>query len=738
MTRSSPDTGHQSIRAGLTRVGLVPAIILLAIWLVFTTVPVYQAIHTRATAAQVRDVAVPAVTALDELRTERGRSVEVLSGLAAADELRRERDEADPRIAGLRQALRELAENGPAPVAAEARDLDSLLTQLPRQRRRVDTGQANRAETLDYYGRVLDSGMELFETRTRLGPDLDSGHAGHVATELFRAAEQMSGAAALGAAALAEGEFTRDEHLEFTRLIGAYRDTLETELPAAQGRAEELGRELTGAGPWQQLSELEDQLVEFPPQRSGSFDVDSGEWQRTTGEVADDLSGIALAQVRASADLGVHNADGRLTGIVVSGLVALAAMLLGILLAVRNARQLVNKHLVSRLESLRDDTLALASHRLPGVVERLERGEEVDAQAELAPLDYGADEIGQVADAFNTAHHTAISAAINQNQAKSGANKVFLGIAHRNQGLVHRQLKVLDEMERSEEHPERLDGLFRLDHLATRARRNAENLIILAGEKPGRQWRKPVRLVDVVRSAVAETEHYYRFRVHPTPDVSLIGAAVGDVIHLLAELMDNATSFSTPRSQVEVRSSDTPRGVLVQIADEGLGMRPEDLAAANALLSSAPKFEDITLRGDSRLGLFVVARLAARRGIEVDLRKGHEQGTIAFVLLPPDIVADESVPGMPAPAEVEVTRPVPVVAEPQFPSADPDDPNELPRRVPGGGRTSQEVPVSGDTAPQTPERTRGNMTAFQKGTVEARRDAAAADHPRRSEEQRSK
>lgn len=721
MTRSSSGAGHRSIRAGLTRVGAVPTTILLAIWLVFSAIPVYQAIHSRVLAAQARDAAVPAVTALADLRAERGRSVEALSGLGDPGQLRRERGRADQHIAELRRSLRALAEDSPEPVINQARALDGLLAELPRQRGRVDTRQITRAETLDYYGRVLASGSELFEIQSRFGHDLDSGRARHVATELFRAADQMSHAAALGTAALGAGEFTREEHLEFTRLVGIYRETLRTELPAAQPNAAAPGEQLTRGSSWRQLSELEDRLVEFPPQRPGPFDVDAAEWRRTTAEVADELDGIARTQARAGADLGVHNADGRLTGIVVASLIGLGAMLLGILLAVRNARRLVNKHLVSRLESLRDDTLTLASHRLPRVLRRLEDGEEFDQRAEPAPLDYGVDEIGQVADAFNAAHHTAVSAAINQSQAKTGANKVFLGIAHRNQGLVHRQLKVLDEMERSEEQPERLDGLFQLDHLATRARRNAENLIILAGEKPGRQWRKPVRLVDVVRSAVAETEHYYRIDVQPTPEVSLIGAAVGDVIHLLAELMDNATSYSTPRSRVQVRSEETPRGVLVQIEDAGLGMRPEDLAAANVLLSSTPQFEDITLRGDSRLGLFVVARLASRRGIEVELRQGHERGTVALVQLPRGIVAADDMPEEPHPAQVEVTRPVPVAAEPQFPQADPDDPNELPRRVPRAARVPQEEAVSAATAPHTPERTRGNMSAFQKGTVEARR-----------------
>jgi hypothetical protein len=750
---SSSGSDYQTIRARLTRVGVVPSTILLTIWLGISSLTVYDAYDSRTVAAGVKNAVVPAVNSLVSLQKERRLAVERLSRPDVDPAaLISQRTQTDKAVGEMRANLQNLVADAPQEIATRVRDLESLLAQLPQQRARLDSGQTSRPETFDFYNRLLDAGVNLFDTQARVLPDLATSHAGLVATEVFRAADEMSRAASLGNAALVGGEFSTEDHLSFASLVGSYHSTLATEMPAAEPRAAELHRQLTGSGDWARLIGFENALVEHPPQRSGKFAVGEPEWQQVTNAVSDDLVAIAVEQANAGAELGLQNGTTRLVEVLLGCLAALAAILVGIVVAARNARRLVDRTLVTRLAELRDDTLQLASRQLPGLMTRLKRGEQVDLAAELAPLDYGSDEIGQVAEAFNTAHHTAVAAAVQENQAKEGINKVFLGIAHRNQGLVHRQLKVLDRMERSEEHPERLDGLFQLDHLATRARRNAENLIILAGEQPGRQWRKPVRLVDIVRSAVAETEHYYRIRVHPTPEVSLLGGVVGDVIHLLAELMDNATSFSSPRSQVQVFSSDTPRGVLLQIEDEGLGMRADDRNEANALLSTPPKFEDITARGDSRLGLFVVAQLAARRGIEVDLRDSAEGGTVAFVLLPEDIVANEPVIDnstteplqdtreqrlpVPPPADRDLRafRPDPVPSQqpsaadpPLFPSTDPDERPELPQRHRRQNLAPQlraEPPAAepenlGQSAP-SPERIRGNMAAFQRGTREAR------------------
>ena len=206
---------------------------------------------------------------------------------------------------------------------------------------------------------------------------------------------------------------------------------------------------------------------------------------------------------------------------------------------------------------------------------------------------------------------------------------------------MHRQLDVLDKAEREEENPEHLEQLFQLDHLATRARRNAENLLILGGDQAGRQWRNPVPLVEIVRSAVGETEHYKRVTTGKLPDIRMAGSVVADLIHLLAELVDNATSFSPPDSRVEVAGNIVGKGIVVEVEDQGIGLAPEQLDRINAFLRNPPDFGVMALSEDARLGLFVVSQLAIRHGITVKLIESLYGGVKAIVLVPAASIADE-------------------------------------------------------------------------------------------------
>jgi signal transduction histidine kinase len=298
--------------------------------------------------------------------------------------------------------------------------------------------------------------------------------------------------------------------------------------------------------------------------------------------------------------------------------------------------------LVGRLKRLRNETLALADERLPETMRRLGAGEEVDAENEAAHLDFGNDEIGSVADAFNRAHTAAVAAAVAEARTRQGVRAVFLNIAHRSQIVVHRQLELLDEAERRQEDPALLDTFFRLDHLATRERRNAENLIILGGGEPGRQWRRPVPLMELVRSAVGETLDYARVRAGRMPAVFVHGNAVADLIHLLAELVDNATSFSPPQSRVDLAGNLVGKGVVVEINDQGMGMPAAERERANDMLREPPDFGVATLSANSRLGLFVVAQLAARHGISVRLSDSDYGGVRAIVLVPTTLITTDT------------------------------------------------------------------------------------------------
>ena len=227
---------------------------------------------------------------------------------------------------------------------------------------------------------------------------------------------------------------------------------------------------------------------------------------------------------------------------------------------------------------------ALADERLPGVVSRLRQGEDVDVDAEAPPLALRTRtrEVTETADAFSAVQRTAVEAAVGQAQLRKGVSNVFRSLARRNQSLLQRQLKMLDEMERGTDDPEALAQLFRLDHLTTRMRRQAEGLIILSGAAPGRGWRQPVPVVEVLRGAIGEIEDYARVDMVTDSRDFVPGAAVADVTHLLAELIENAVLYSPPSTRVQVRGGRVANGYVVEIEDRGLGIPADTLAAQRA------------------------------------------------------------------------------------------------------------------------------------------------------------
>jgi signal transduction histidine kinase len=633
--KSKPETDHTTIKSRLTGVVVVPSVILLVMWLAFSSYTVFDGFYIRAVASSVKDASIPAVNTFVAIQRERQLAMTALSVPSPnLDQLRAQQRQVDQAVTTMKAAFEELASGAPPEVNDRISRLNATLGELQQRRAQVEAAKVPKADIYAYYNGVIDAGTALFGTQARIVPDIAAGQGGLNATELFRAADWMSRASSIAAGGLTAGELSPTDHVEFSTLVGSYHSSLASTLPFAEPRVQKMYSDLEGSDSWRKLATTEDQLIGSPSTR-----IPLSEWQSLVGPVSDGLVSLAVTQASEASDIGLANGNSKFISVIIGSLVALLVVLGGIILAVRISHRLVNKALVTRLIDLKKNSLQLAHERLPNIVERLRKGEPVDVEAEVPLLDYGRDEIGQVADAFNAAQFTAVAAAVKESQVRDGVNRVFLDIAHRNQGLVHRQLKILDKLEREEENPEQLDALFQLDHLATRARRNAENLIILAGEQPGRQWRKPVRMIDILRAGVAETEQYVRVKVNPVPETALVGAAVADTIHLIAELVDNATAFSSPRSQVQVHSSQVPQGIVVEIEDHGLGMNPEDRARANEMLANPPEFDAMSLRGESRLGLFVVARLADRRGIRVELRESLYGGTLALVLIPSEIVA---------------------------------------------------------------------------------------------------
>ncbi|MEU1154439.1 nitrate- and nitrite sensing domain-containing protein, partial [Streptomyces sp. NPDC005918] len=307
----------------------------------------------------------------------------------------------------------------------------------------------------------------------------------------------------------------------------------------------------------------------------------------------------------------------------------------------------VARSMIRSLRRLQDTATKVAQDRLPELVKQLSESDpqDVDTSVESVGV-HSRDEIGQVAAAFDDVHREAVRLAAEQALLRGNVNAMFTNLSRRSQGLIQRQLSLISELESREADPDQLSSLFKLDHLATRMRRNGENLLVLAGEEPGRRWTRPVPLVDVLRAAASEVEQYERIELSSVPATEVAGRVVNDLVHLLAELLENATSFSSPQTKVKVTGHALPDGrVLIEIHDTGIGLSPEDLAAINERLASPPTVDVSVSR---RMGLFVVGRLSQRHGIRIQLRPSDSGGTTALVMLPVDVAqGGKKVPGKP-------------------------------------------------------------------------------------------
>ncbi|MFE8990308.1 ATP-binding protein [Streptomyces collinus] len=289
------------------------------------------------------------------------------------------------------------------------------------------------------------------------------------------------------------------------------------------------------------------------------------------------------------------------------------------------------------------------------LVETLRRG---DGPPPLAPQSRpdgpaeDADDFDLLSADLSRAHDGAITAVVQASQLSSQAGseqklEVFVNLARRLQSLVHREISILDELENEMEDPDLLKGLFHVDHLATRIRRHAENLAVLGGAVSRRQWSNPVSMTEVLRSAIAEVEQYSRVKLVPPIDGQLRGHAVADVIHLLAELVENATVFSAPHTQVLLRANLVTSGLAVEVEDRGLGMPLEEQTRMNALLADPDQVNVARLLADGRIGLFVVSQLARRHGITVRLQSNIYGGVQAVLVVPQALLGAEPGAGTP-------------------------------------------------------------------------------------------
>ncbi|MGW1894652.1 ATP-binding protein [Streptomyces sp. NPDC002004] len=329
-----------------------------------------------------------------------------------------------------------------------------------------------------------------------------------------------------------------------------------------------------------------------------------------------------------------------------SGGVALAGLATAAIAADRTARALRD-----RVNALRRSS-ARGQAELRGLVESLRRGDPPPARRTPArPAD--GDDFDLLAAELTRAQDAAVGAVVQAAQLSGHARsehkvEVFVNLARRLQSLVHREISILDDLENSIEDPDLLKGLFSVDHLATRIRRHAENLAVLGGAVSRRQWSSPVSMMEVLRSATAEVEHYSRVKLVPPIDGTLRGHAVADVVHLLAELVENASVFSAPHTQVLIRVNGVTSGLAVEVEDRGLGMPVAEQNTMNALLADPDKVDVASLLQDGRIGLFVVSQLARRHGVAVRLQTNIYGGIQAVVVLPKGLLGAEEADAVPA------------------------------------------------------------------------------------------
>jgi signal transduction histidine kinase len=535
----------------------------------------------------------------------------------------------------------------PAETAAITKLLGAV-TGSPLQKLRAGVnGNATPAITaFQDYTTIIDGIPAVFQSEATSMTNATAALQGSGLIETILAREDIDQQDALLAGALASGTLTVQERVGFEQAAGREQDDEQLYANTLSGPEVTAFNNLfnayaNGAAATLNKKRMQaQQAVEagFPLAALESQGLSSTSWQAINANVASAnfQAGTAAADASLNQDQGIANSAERT--VIITGAVGLLGLILSLILTIVLARS-INR----RLTTLRRQALLLAQEHLPSVVSRLRRGESVDVDAEAAPLRVGSDEIGQVARAFDAVRQTAIASAVEEARLRKGVNDVFRNLARRNQSLLQRQLTSLDQMERKATDPEVLDDLFKLDHLTTRMRRHAEGLIILSGAPPGRGWSAPVRLIDVIRGAVSEVEDYARVQVATQSRAALSGSAVTDVIHLLAELIENATSLSPPYTQVRVTGEAVMNGFAIEIEDRGLGLTPERLAELNHRLANPP---DVNPANTEQLGLFVVAQLARRHGIQVTLRASPYGGTTAVTLIPRQLIVDDAPPAL--------------------------------------------------------------------------------------------
>ncbi|WP_162794632.1 nitrate- and nitrite sensing domain-containing protein [Nonomuraea lactucae] len=608
-----------------------------------------------------------------QLQAERARSAVAVTTRKLTEDLGAQRARTDRAVTVFQRASAEAGDAADGELRAPLDALHRQLSRLGSIRADIDAGLSSRLAGLEEYNRVMDALFRVYDHMVSV-PDLAIFQQATAMQAMGNAREVIAREHALISGALIDRRLTEPEAAAFTEYV-ATRKFLHTRGSAGLDLAlrQPYDKMLSGQT-FRSFALMESRIVS-----TGAPPPDADAWNAAVGQVMAQLDRIGMSSTQELTGRTTDAAVAIMVRIGIAGGIGLVAVLASIIISVRFGRRLG-----AELAGLRSAALDLSERRLPHIVERLRRGADVDVKKEVKPLKVsGSAEITDVARAFGSVQRTAVQAAVGQADLRRGVGQVFVNLARRKQGLLHRQLALLDRMQRRTHDPDRLEELFRLDHLTTRMRRHAESLIILSGSAPGRAWRKPVPVVDIVRAAVAEVEDYTRIAVEAMPASAIDGGVAADLTHLVAELVENATIYSPPDTGVLVRGDLVSNGYAIEVEDRGLGLSDAEYGSFNTLLANPPEFD---LADSDRLGLFVVAKLAERHDIKVLVRRSPFGGTTAIVLVPRRLVTEQ----------------------PALTAGDGDDAPPLPSRARTGNRPRSE-PGNG-TAYAPPDETANDTT----------------------------
>ncbi|MBC2900062.1 nitrate- and nitrite sensing domain-containing protein [Streptomyces cupreus] len=690
----------RTVRAKIVCLLMVPVVSLLALWAYATVTTAQDVSRLRQVQRVDAEIRAPVAVAVAALQAERATAVRLATDPSAVPggDFKKLTERTDAAVAELRLGDSNTvadAEELPAGVAQRLEEFVTGAERLGSLRTAVLDRRAGWDQTYERYTRTIAAAFSVGGALTGI-QDADLGSDARVLLEFSRAGEALAQEDAVLVGARLAGKLDGERLRLFSGAVETRRTLTEAAVADLRGPERTAWQKLASGGDYAAVGAAEDAVLAAAPGARAVDAAPQAAWDRALARVQDEMRTIEADAGRGVADRADPFTRGLLTPAGAAVLLGLAAVAASLVISVR-----IGRGLVVELVSLRNSALEIARRKLPEAMRRLRAGEEIDIRAEAPPGPPAEDETGQVAEALGTVHRAALRAAVERAELASGISGVFVNLARRSQVLVHRQLSLLDSMERRSDDPNELSDLFRLDHLTTRMRRHAESLIILSGAAPGRAWRMPVSLTNVVRAAVSEVEDYARVEVRQLPEAAVVGAAVADLTHLLAELVENAAQFSPPHTRVRITGEPVGNGYAVEVEDRGLGMGKETLAEANRRIEQS---EALDLFDSDRLGLFVVSRLAARHGIKVHLRTSPYGGTTAVVLLPTSLLhggAAERSPRKAAeasrPAEREYARVPGGAAHQELVEASADRP-ALVAPAPVAAKTATETPPPGVTA----------------------------------------